>query len=109
MKYVLFAALFMLLQHSMAGALSGCRIKVLPSFKTNGLQVIFEAKLDIADQNATYLWSFGDNTYAQTAKSVHNYPCEGNYTCTLRVKALNGCERVTIMEIYVFEKKSRLL
>jgi gliding motility-associated-like protein len=49
----------------------------------------------------TYEWDFGDGSTSFLANPVHNYASVGNYTITLRVTDVNGCDTLLQRPAYV--------
>jgi hypothetical protein len=55
-------------------------------------------------ETATYTWTFGDNTTANTVAPTHSFPSIGNYMVTLESFASNGCGHKVSKSINVEEK-----
>jgi gliding motility-associated-like protein len=49
----------------------------------------------------TYLWNFGDGTTSASANPTHQYNADGNYTITLSITDIYGCNSIKVRNDYV--------
>lgn len=69
------------------------RINVLNATGCPGIQVQFRDST-IADTTlVSWYWTFGDGTFSVARNPIKTYNVPGNYTVTMRVRNINGCER----------------
>jgi PKD repeat protein len=62
------------------------------SYTTSGLTGYFTGYANGGSPNSVYMWSFGDNTTANTATASHTYANAGTYTvCFAYYDLISGC------------------
>jgi PKD repeat protein len=69
----------------------GMPVQFIDESVTNGLPIV------------SWHWDFGDGNYSTNQHPFHFYPGPGNYTVTLTITDLGGCEDVMVDDVNVFD------